>query len=97
MSNIELQQLMVINKRNQLGWKIKLKSLVLDLAAWSVWAYLVYFIISYFDKIFLSPIVGQLYLSEVLTYAFYFVVALLVTAILWSFISRDPHRQRRIV
>ena len=33
MSSIELQQLMVINKRNQLGWQIKLKSLLLDLAA----------------------------------------------------------------
>ena len=73
MSSIELQQLMVINKRNQLGWQIKLKSLLLDLAAWTVWGYLVYFIISYFDKIFLSPIVANLYLSEVLIYAFYFV------------------------
>ena len=33
MSSIELQQLMVINKRNQLGWQIKLKSLLLDLSS----------------------------------------------------------------
>ena len=93
MSSIELQQLMVINKRNQLGWQIKLKSLLLDLAAWTVWGYLVYFIISYFDKIFLSPIVANLYLSEVLIYAFYFVFSLLITAIIWSHISRDKKRE----
>ena len=93
MSSIELQQLMVINKRNQLGWQIKLKSLLLDLAGWTVWGYLVYFIIIYFDKIFLSPIVANLYLSEVLIYAFYFLFSLFITAIIWSHISRDKTRE----
>lgn len=49
----KLQNLMIINKTKQLGWKIRLKSFFLSILTWYIWIGM-FFMVYQYQKIFLT-------------------------------------------
>ncbi|MDU8924134.1 hypothetical protein RYD26_04280 [Pasteurellaceae bacterium LIM206] len=91
MASTQLQKLMIIKKRN-LSWKLKLKSLVLDLITWGIWVFMLQFIWTNYDIINTVPILDGIYLGDIFLHMLALVGIAIVFAILWSFLSQG-HRK----
>ncbi|MDG2917439.1 HmsD [Bisgaard Taxon 10/6] len=90
---MELQKLMIIKKQTkELPLALILKSMLLSLVTWSLWGYTVYAIIRYSQKIFTNPVFEHYFFADIVVFMFASSVALLVIAIVWSFIAKPSKR-----
>lgn len=90
---MELQKLMIIKKQaKELPLALILKSMFLSLVTWSLWGYTAYAIARYSQKIFTNPVFEHYFFSDIVVFMFASSVALLVIAIIWSFIAKPSKR-----
>ncbi|QIM69826.1 hypothetical protein A4G13_03320 [Basfia succiniciproducens] len=84
---------MIIKKSmRELPLKLVLKSMFLSLITWSLWGYTCYVVASYSTKIFVNPVYEQYFFSDIMIFMFAVSVALVVIAIIWSFIAKPSKR-----
>lgn len=88
MSVHSLQKLMIINKTKELGWKIRLKSMVMTLLTWFIWLSMGYMIYAFKDQILENPVIEFYYIGEVILMMVAIAVFLMFGTILWSSISK---------
>lgn len=84
MSPLQLQNLMIINKSRQLHWKVKTKTLLMDLVTWGLWIYISGFILTQFDNIISKPIFEGLLFVEIIGAMLSVASTLVLLTIMWS-------------
>ncbi len=84
MSPLQLQHLMIINKSQQLHWKVKTKTLLMDLATWGLWMYIFHFILTQFSNIISKPVFEGLLFVEIIGAMLSVAAALVLLTIMWS-------------
>lgn len=84
MPSLELQKQMVIDKGKDLPLKMRLKSVLLDVATWILWIYIITFAVRYAKSIFTQPVLETFYFLEVVSLMFGTALVLVLLTYLWS-------------
>lgn len=84
----KLQQLMIINKTKQLGWKVRLKSLFLSVLTWCIWISMFLMAYQYQEHILNHPIINMFYIGEIILMMFAVVCCLIFCTICWSLVTQ---------
>lgn len=84
----KLQNLMIINKTKQLGWKIRLKSFFLSILTWYIWIGMFFMVYQYQKNILNHPIINMFYIGEVILMMFAVVCCLIFCTVCWSLITK---------
>ncbi len=95
-TQIQLQQMMIINKSKQLPLMLKLKTITLDICTWGLWIYMGYYVYSHFDSLMNQPLLFNLYLTDVFIEIFLIVGALLCFNLAWSSFIKIIRRGRGV-
>lgn len=85
----QLQKLMIINKTKQLGWKVRLKSMLLTALTWAVWLAMAFMVYEYRQHILDNPVLDAYYIGEVILIMFAIVFILIFFTICWSFLAKS--------
>lgn len=88
----QLQKLMIINKTQQLGWKIRLKSMFLTALTWAVWITMAFMVYEYRQHILDNPVLGVYHIGEVILIMFAIVFALIFCTICWSLLAKSRRK-----